>query len=168
MWAGKPSLSALGLGGKIFPPSLLLLGWLSGQLGSASIGTYQVADSIFNCLALVHGCLNSVDCLWWSHQQNSLAVPPAAATVPGSCWDVLASPCSHLYLRKSAASLPNWRITCFSYLGGEKAQTNQQKHPLRSQSISVTPQEGRACPGPSCVNPSGGAHSVRSSSGIFC
>lgn len=59
--AGKPNLSALGLGGKIFPPSLLLLWWLSGQLGSASIGTYPVADSVFNCLALVRGCLNNID-----------------------------------------------------------------------------------------------------------
>lgn len=78
--AGKPSLSALGFGGKIFLPSLLLLWWLSGQPGSGITGTYLVADSGFNCLALVRGCLNSVDLkcrLRWSHQQNSLAVPPS-------------------------------------------------------------------------------------------
>lgn len=61
---GKPSLSALVLGSKILPPSVLLLWWLLGQLESASLGAYPINTSAFNWLALVHGCPNSVDWLY--------------------------------------------------------------------------------------------------------
>lgn len=173
MCAGKPSLSALGLGGNIFPLSVLLLWWLLGQLGTASIGAYPISTSAFNCLALVHGCPNSVDWLYWSHWQNSFTIPPTAATVPGSCQDVLASPWVPLApweVCNNSSELEN----CFLFIAaGWKAQTNQQKCPPKSQSILINPsvgsfKEGCASPDPSCVNPSHRAYSISSKNGNFC
>lgn len=149
MCAGKPSLSALGFGGKIFPPSLLMLWWLSGEVGSASIGAYLVTDSTFNCLALICGCLNSMGWLYWSHRQNSFAVAPTAATIPGSCWDVLANLCSLLHLRKSAVSLLNCRITTYLYLWREKHTSTNRNIPPKVRAFLMTSQGRCASPGSS-------------------
>lgn len=137
MCAGTPSLSALGLGGKIFPPSLLLLRWLSGQLGSAGTGRFLRADGGYNCMALVRGCLSRVD--WKAGSAEVTSSIPALSLPLLSLFLAALEGYRPVHLGKSATAFPSWRITSCLYVGGGKHRSTKRNIPTRVRAFQWSP-----------------------------